>query len=145
MDKISKVIGEGTYGCIHSPSLFCKGTTQQDVKKISKLMTTEEATKEMKEYVIIDNADRAHKFYLGKPTKCKLDKNPKNINAISKCINIGDEVLNKYDDYSLLIMDNGGIDLSKFSKNVEEWEITTENTKKMEMFWLEAHRILLGI
>ena len=145
MDKISKVIGEGTYGCIHSPSLFCQGSTQQEINKISKLMTTEEATKEMKEYVIIDNADRAQNFYLGKPTKCKLDKNPKNMKAISKCINIGDEVLIHYDDYSLLIMDNGGIDLDKFSKNVEGWADTTENKKKMEMFWLEAHRILLGL
>ena len=77
MNKTPKVIGEGAYGCIHSPTLFCQGTKQRDNNKISKLMTTEEATQEMKEYVIIDNADRAQKFYLGKPTKCQLDKNPK--------------------------------------------------------------------
>ena len=35
-----KVIGEGTYGCVHKPSLKCE-TTQQDINydnKISKLL-----------------------------------------------------------------------------------------------------------
>ena len=65
--------------------------------------------------------------------------------AVSKCKNIGDNVLHHYDDYSLLIMNNGGIDLDKFSNNVKNWKITAENTKKIEMFWLEAHRMLLGV
>ena len=48
---MSIVIGEGTYGCVHKPPLLCEGETVAENNKISKLMTTADATKEMKEYV----------------------------------------------------------------------------------------------
>ena len=33
----SRVVGEGTYGCVHNPQLFCKNNKQKK-NKVSKLM-----------------------------------------------------------------------------------------------------------
>ena len=58
MSNIPKVIGEGTYGCVHNPPLLCDGSTTRDNEKVSKLMDPREASKEMKEYVLIDKIDK---------------------------------------------------------------------------------------
>ena len=63
----SNVTGEGTYGCVHHPPLYCKNSRTKDIKMISKLMETYEANKELTEYVLIDKIDRAKQFYLGIP------------------------------------------------------------------------------
>lgn len=141
---MSQVIGEGTYGCVHKPPLLCEGQTVAENNKISKLMTTIDATKEMKEYVLIDNADRAKNFYLGKPTQCKLGTNASNKSPISKC-EIGEEVFKKYNDYSLLTMADGGVDLKNFALRLKAVTPTPANNTMMEKFWLEAHRILVGL
>ena len=142
--ETSKVIGEGTYGCVHKPPLLCEGKTKAQNNKISKLMTTEDATKEMKEYVLIENADRAKNFYLGKPTKCKLGAIASNVVPIANC-EIAKDVLKKYDNYSLLTMNDGGMDLKKFALKVKGLTPTPANNTMMEKFWLEAHRILVGL
>ena len=48
--NISNVIGEGTYGCVHKPSLKCKKKRINYDNKISKVMKTKEANIELKEY-----------------------------------------------------------------------------------------------
>ena len=141
---MSKVIGEGTYGCVHKPPLLCEGQTVAEDNTISKLMTTKDATNEMKEYVLIDNADRAKNFYLGKPTQCKLGPIGVNLRPISKC-EIGEAVLKKYDDYSLLTMADGGVDLKNFALKLKGLTPTPANNTIMEKFWLDAHRILVGL
>ena len=48
-NNIPKVVGEGTYGCVHKPSLKCKD--EEDIKdpnKVSKLMTKGLAKTEFK-------------------------------------------------------------------------------------------------
>ena len=35
MSTQATVVGEGSYGCVHSPPLFCKGETVQDKTKLS--------------------------------------------------------------------------------------------------------------
>ena len=141
---MSKVIGEGAYGCVHKPPLLCEGQTVAQHNTISKLMTTADATKEMKEYVLIDNADRAKNFYLGKPTQCKLGDIALNLRPISKC-EIGEAVLKKYDDYSLLTMADGGLDLKQFALKLKGLTPTPANNTILEKFWLDAHRILVGL
>lgn len=142
--ETSKVIGEGTYGCVHKPPLICEGKTKAQKNKISKLMTTANATKEMKEYALIDNADRAKNFYLGKPTKCKLGRMASNVRPIADC-KIWTDVYNKYDNYSLLNMKDGGMDLKNFALKIKGLTPTPANNNMMEKFWLEAHRILAGL
>ena len=55
----------------------------------------------------MQNWGRAKQFYLGKPEKCKVGYVESNVEAIEKC-KMGDDVLDNYDNYSLLIMKNGG-------------------------------------
>ena len=141
----TNVIGEGSYGCVHKPQLFCDGTSKRKKSKISKLMSTIDATAEMKEYVLIDNADRALNYYLGKPTQCKVDNYFGNRNAIKDCKKIGAKALANMPDYSLLIMEDGGVNLDTFADDVAGWTNTPANRTKIEGFWLEVHRLLVGL
>ena len=44
------VVGEGTFGCVHSPSLKCKTKKNRNYdNKVSKLLTAEDARDELKE------------------------------------------------------------------------------------------------
>ena len=68
----SKVIGEGSYGCVHNPSLYCEDAISQDRNgKISKILATEYAEKEMKEYDVMEQVDPTSEYYVGKPTMCQ--------------------------------------------------------------------------
>ena len=109
-DNTSEVIGQGTYGCVHSPPLLCKESSEKDLKNVSKLLTSSEASKEMKEYVLINNIDQNKDYYLGQPTQCKVSTKKSNKRAIRDC-NISEDVFDQYDNYSLLIMKNGGLNL----------------------------------
>ena len=143
-DDIPNVTGEGTYGCVHYPPLYCKNSKKRDLDNISKIMTTYDAKKEMKEYVLIENIDRAKQFYLGKPSKCKVGYVESNVEAIEKC-KMGDDVLDNYDDYSLLIMKNGGENLKQFATKMHNMGKNDQNKRKMENFWIECHRLFNGI
>ena len=141
---MSAVIGEGTYGCVHKPSLKCKSNTVNYKNKISKVLTTKHANVEMKEYNTISNIDKKKHFYLGKPIKCTLDGIHSNINSILKCKN-KTELLTDIKKLSLIIMEDGGINLDEFSNELSKMPVNDENKKRMELFWIEAHRILMGI
>ena len=138
------VIGEGTYGCVHKPSLECDNKKINYRNKVSKLLSTKEADKEITEYKIIENIDHDNEFYLGNPVKCDVKKNTQNIKSISKCKN-GEKFLKDIQKLSLLIMEDGGKNLAIFARDVKKWEINKSNIEKIELFWIEAHRILLGL
>lgn len=138
-----QVVGEGTYGCVHKPSLRCN-TRKNYTNKVSKFMTTKNAETELNEYEKIAKVDKKKIFYLGKPSKCSLKKGPETMDAIQKCKLI-DKDFKSLTDYSLLIMEDGGINLEQFGEKVAEWKVTTENTEKIERFWIGAQRILYGL
>ena len=86
------VIGEGSYGCVHSPSIQCKSPPKPgfDYKTyVSKIMKTKNAEQELKEFVMIGNIDKTNEYHLGQPILCKpkrsikleLKKTLKNANA----------------------------------------------------------------
>lgn len=137
-----KVIGKGAYGCVHKPSLRCKTKKVKTYKnKISKFMLTDHAEKEMEEYKAIETADPNKLIYLGKPTECIPADDEENNKAIQNC-DLDDWTT---DTHSLLVMDDGGVNLEDFAKNFEFNKETPENTRKMELFWIEAQRILYGL
>ena len=143
MSNIPEVLGEGTYGCIHKPSLKCKNKKINYKDKVSKFMNKIKANEEMKEYKSINKVDKNQEFYTGNPIKCKLEKSPIIDSAIRKC-QIFDS--NKYfDDYSLLIMNDGGLDLEKFAKKMHNKSKSKETEEIMEKFWIESYRILYGL
>ena len=143
-DNKSEIIGQGTYGCVHNPPLLCKDSTEKDLKTVSKLMATEEAVSEMKEYVLINNIDNNKDYHLGNPSKCLVSKMKSNRRAIREC-NISERVFEDFDKYSLLIMKNGGLNLEKYAKKMGKESVNSDNKKKIEDFWLETHRLMMGL
>ena len=57
----------------------------------------------------------------------------------------GDDVLDNYDDYSLLIMKNGGENLKQFAEKMHNMAKNDHNQRKMENFWIECHRLFKGV
>ena len=145
----AKVVGEGAYGCIHKPSLHCK-TGSKKIKsysgKVSKILTAKHADKELAEYDIIANIDKNNAYYLGKPVECAPEKSDYNETAIAKCKH-GKDIIDDFDHSKLLIMSDGGLNLEKFAEKTKR--AYSENKKAggeiMETFWLEFHRVFLGI
>ena len=144
IDKPSDVIGEGTYGCAHRPPMKCQNEPVRNKNDISKLMTSANAAKELKEFALIDAADKRKQFYLGKPSKCAPDRILSNIRSISKCPSGKFDPV-KMDDYSLLVMKYGGQDLEQFGEDVRTWTKTKENVDAIELFWLEVVRLFYGL
>ena len=139
-----KVIGEGTYGCVHKEALYCKSATgdKRNRNKLSKLMTSHDATGEMKEYVLIDNADRALQYYLGKPEQCEVSDNPTNLKAIKKCRQMGRQVLVDIEGYSLLLM--GATNCTYVRRNVFICNIISQrifiNGRGGEIIFFRKHK-----
>ena len=114
-------------------------------KNVSKLMATVEAVSEMKEYVLINNIDKNKDYYLGQPTQCSVSKVKSNRRAIRGC-KISEKVFDDYSNYSLLIMKNGGLNLDQYAKKMRTTEaVNSENKQKVEDFWLETHRLMMGL
>jgi serine/threonine protein kinase len=143
--QLSEVIGEGTYGCVHKPSLKCKSKKVNYKDKISKLMLDEYAKTELKEYKTIDKIDPEQQIYLGKPMKCKVNlDNRENRFSIYKCKE-GEKLLKEVYPLSLLIMEDGGINLAQYAKEIDLWKSSKGNREKIEKLWIEAYRILYGL
>jgi len=143
-DNGANVIGEGTFGCAHKPSMKCRDNKRRNKNEISKLMTSANAAKELKEFALIDFADKEKEFYLGKPRKCEVDRILSNIRSLRKCPS-GKFNPERMDDYSLLVMKYGGQDLEIFGEEVMTWTKTKENVDAIELFWLEVVRLFYGL
>jgi serine/threonine protein kinase len=144
MSTLPVVIGEGTYGCVHKPSLYCKESKINYKNKVSKVMKEIDANEELEEYDVMDSIDKEKKYYLGKPVKCSVHNSRINVNAIKQCAN-GPELLKKFDENSLLLLEDGGINLSMFADEFKGLPFSLANNRQIESFWLEAHRIFLGL
>lgn len=119
MSTEASVIGEGTYGCIHKPSIRCKGNKKINyTNKVSKLLKKEDANAELKEYKIISNIDKETQYYLGVPIKCNIKNTQKNKNYVDKCENkkLKSAFVHDINSLSLLVMKDGGLSLKEFAK-----------------------------
>lgn len=115
------LLASGSFGCVYSPSLHCDAKPTPHFSydnKISKIGRTRIIEEEFKKYRLIELADDGSKYYLGKPIKCKPDPNTpsfelinpkKNSITIKNCPFFTDEQSINLNDYSLLILDSGGI------------------------------------
>ena len=146
---ISKVVGEGTYGCVHEPSLECAESGINYKNKVSKILLDKYATQEMDEYLAIQRADPENQFFLGVPLRCKPKQTVSNYNGVKKCskgsmaVNTDNKTI--LPNFDLLILENGGMNLQDFAKSMEYKPATPENQKIMENFWIECHRLFLGL
>ena len=144
--KNPEVVGEGTYGCVHNPSLKCKDSPSISyINKVSKLLKVKDATNELKEYDKVVKADKNNDYYLGKPEDCNLDnRSIVNLKAIQKC-KIGSDVLKDISKFKLLIMKDGGINLEQYTKKMKEWSASEMSTELCEKFLLESLRLFKGL
>ena len=113
----SKVVGEGTYGCVLKPPILCDETSnlvKQDYSnKISKIMTREHAINENAEYSAINNIQGLDKYAITGPLLCKplLDKN---FNAsVKKCktLKVKTAFNNSKHDLRMLLLEDGGLSI----------------------------------
>jgi serine/threonine protein kinase len=148
----NKVIGEGTYGCVHKPSLTCQNTPT-DLNyhnKISKVLAIDEANNELKEFKNIKKIDKQTLFHSGTPYQCGPDDTAQQRAAIKKCKNSTFKYAVKHSNglsrfLSLLIMDNGGVDLRQFISKLHKKSVTPANIKCVEEFFIEFERAFVGL
>jgi len=142
---ISDVIGEGSYGCVHKPSLKCKNKPKLSYKnKVSKVLLKSAAKDELKEYKNLKDADKKNEFYVGKPVSCEIEDIPANIDSIKKCT-IGSDVINDLKQHKLIIMGDGGINIEDYVKKIKKWTPSAANRKDSEIFLLESLRLFTGL
>lgn len=143
----SVVLGEGSYGCIHKPSLHCSESKPPSFYEnhVSKLMLSDSAKSELAEYVAIQAADPAAEYYPGTPTLCLPDyQTAHSYDSIRDC-GIGRDVIDNQDQYSLLIMPDAGVDLKKYGLELEKRKSTPANCREFELFWIEVLRLIVGL
>lgn len=142
--NIPEVIGEGSYGCVHRPSLECNRGNINYKNKVSKVLDVSDAKQELKEHSIIHKLDPDYNFYLGDPINCNIKNNTNNINSIKKC-KTTNSMVNELEKLSLLIINDGGINIEEFANNMANKKNSKENKKIMEKFWIEGLRLLYGV
>lgn len=147
MPKTRKVLGEGAYGCVHKPSLHCKGDSTFNYDNyVSKLMKTSNAKDELKEFVTIHQYDPNDEYHLGTPKLCKPHLSPSEVmKDIKKCERIHPKLEQDPANYSLLLLKYGGPDLKNFCKNEIDKFLKTKSQAKSDNFWLEAHHLIKGL
>ena len=137
-----KKVGEGSYGCVHNPPLKCKNKTYNpDPNKVSKILLKKNANGELKEFKLIQEADKKEDFHLGKPVSCFPDNNEDNEKAINECNRFSSFNIDKY---KLLLLKNGGKDLSAIEKQFLSLTMNNANRRKLEHFWLDMSRLIYG-
>ena len=138
-----KKVGEGSYGCVHNPPLKCRDRPYNpDPTKVSKILTKKNANDELKEFKLIQKADKKEDFHLGKPDSCFPDTNKENQTAIDKCKNFTSILISA--DYKLLLLKNGGDNLSQIENKFKKLKFTNANRIKLENFWLDMSRLIYG-
>jgi serine/threonine protein kinase len=150
MVKGGKIIGEGSYGCVHKPSLHCLNNLNKEINYkdyVSKIMKTKEAQTELKEFVVIGSYDPENEYHLGMPILCQPELTDIIINKeISKCKYIkSSEVTAKPDNYKILLIKFGGPDLKNLCNTELKKYLSTKARVKTDKFWLEVHHLLKGL
>ena len=145
-----KIIGEGSYGCVHRPSIYCKTIPSPGFNYktyVSKLMKTKNAKKELAEFLIIGKIDPANEYHLGQPILCKPNINEHNVkNDINHCKYLkSKDIETNEDKYSLLILKYGGPDLKIFCGDHLKKYLKQHKRERADNFWLEVHHLLKGL
>jgi serine/threonine protein kinase len=149
MPKTRKVIGEGSYGCVHDPSLHCVRPPKPKFKYkgyVSKLMKTRRAEEELAEFVKFHHYDPKDEYHLGTPFMCKPDLQEAGVMAeVTNCNKISNDITTNPNQYDILVMKYGGPDLKIFCKDKITQYLKTNKQEKSDHFWLEVHHLIKGL
>lgn len=113
----SKVVGEGTYGCVLKPPILCDETSnlvsQDYANKISKIMTRQHAINENDEYRAINNIEGLDKYAITGPLLCKplLDNNFNTSVKKCKTLKVKNAFKNSKHDLRMLLLEDGGLSI----------------------------------
>jgi hypothetical protein len=136
-------LAEGSYGCVHNPSLLCKDKPKMNyVDKVSKILYFPDLDKEMDEYDLIGKADKKLDFHLGTPETCMPKYSAENRDAIKSCKQMGKSILKDFQSYSVLIMNDGGLNYEQYGDKLGLMENTVSTCTIAELFWIESRRLL---
>jgi hypothetical protein len=142
-----EAIASGTYGCVFSPPLKCKGDKRPNGKVVSKLLTNTNADEEFNEASkiksILKKISRDYKRYFIFPKKpCKPETlKEDDLNNFEKCTNLTnnptsitkENINNNLDSVSILELTNGGYDLESTIKDIEMTEIGILNESIIDL------------
>lgn len=144
-----KIIGEGSYGCVHKPSIRCKTPPEPGFNYknyVSKIMKTKNAKKELEDFLVIQRIDPNSIYHLGEPILCEPDLTEKNVKKdIQKCKRIKLTESDEEPELSLLLMKYGGPDLKALCKKELSDYLKTNKVERVDNFLLEIHHLLKGI
>ena len=125
---IPKKVGEGTYGCVYNPSLQCNSELKKYNYKnrVSKVMTKRDALNEMKEYKNINKIKDLDKYAITTPIHCIPKYDEILQKSLKQCNNDKIKKIYDYDIFynikkpsiSLLLLENGGINLYDYMKKI---------------------------
>ena len=146
--KGGEMFAHGAFGCVHKPPLHCSKKTTRDIdysSHISKLMKTKSAEKELQDFVLISKVDTKNEYHLGTPEMCEPETTEENLKDISQCKRFTpQEVKIDPSHFRLLILKDGGYDLSIFCKDHLEKYISSDPLNA-SFFWLEVHHLIKGL
>ena len=150
MPLSSKVIGEGSFGCVHKPTLECADKKLSYKNKISKVMLTKNAISELKEYAVISKVDKHTDFYLGLPETCRVKQSKYTIKSILKCKRLTKKNANitskkQLNNMSLIILPDGGLNLKQYIEKIYNQTNKEKTIQSVISFWIECHRLFRGI
>lgn len=152
--KSPEYLARGYFGCVYEPSLYCDDKKKlRDIdpetnipkyykNKISKVLTTKSAERELSEYDNISKIPGFEDFYLGVPEMCNIMPKQINFNQTGQC---SSKIESDIDNYRLLIMKNGGIDLDELAFLNYQKNEYLNNKHNVQHFIFEYFRMLYGI
>ena len=154
--RIPTVIGEGTYGCVHNPSLLCENAPENLSynNKISKILAKKTANEELNEFKNIRKIDTKEDFHSGVPVQCAPKDDKKQRSYIRKCTNPRYKKALKVtkgvttplsNNLSLLVMKDGGLDLRKFVGDYSNRAVNYDNRKIIQNFFIEFERAFIAL
>ena len=114
-----KKVGEGTYGCVFKPSFKCRDYSLNYDNKVSKVMTTIQANKELKEFDNISKLEGLDKYAITSPQICKPVLDSIYIDGIKQCNNPLISKINIVNPmHSMLLYQDGGINIYNFINKI---------------------------
>jgi serine/threonine protein kinase len=146
-DTERNVIGKGSYGCVYKPSFECSEPPFPSFRydgQVSKLLANQDAKQEYDQLLKMQNIDPNNEFHLGKPILCK-PKITQVTKDIDKCNHISNKFRTNPEDYSLLVMKSGGVNLLELCNQHILSHFVSNKQQKIDNFLLEIHHLILGL
>ena len=157
--KGGRLEAQGGSGCVFYPALVCQGETSRKFDKVSKLLTTDAAVKEIEQNKTVTEIDNNYKWHLETFNNCK-PKLPISSDEVHKCniISNEDHLLiakrlngvgsdnSMLTNYTNILQVHGGTSVSRYIYR-QQRELHTKAAKNKAFIdlFIQSENLLLGI